>query len=100
METATPISTAEAQITLSPWQLFWQRLKRRKIAMTGGVILIFLYLVAIFAGFVAPYNYDHLNTGQSFHSPLWPKLSGVYLVVPRSEAAPGDFVYREISNDT
>jgi hypothetical protein len=29
METAGPISIAEVKITLSPWQLFWQRLKRR-----------------------------------------------------------------------
>ena len=41
--------------------MFWQRLKRRKIAMAGGVILIFLYLVALFAGFIAPYSYDRLD---------------------------------------
>src|SRR5271163_400673 len=100
METAAPISIAEQKIALSPWQLFWQRLKRRKIAMTGGVILIFLYLVAIFAGFVAPYNYDAVDTDYSFHPPIWPKLSGFHFVVPRYESAPGDFVYREIPNDT
>ncbi|HEY5296728.1 MAG TPA: ABC transporter permease [Verrucomicrobiae bacterium] len=88
------------KVPLSPWQLFWQRLKRRKIAMTGGVILIFLYLVAIFAGFISPYHYDHLDTDYSFHPPLWPKLSGWHFVVPRYESAPGDFAYREIPNDT
>ena len=51
METAAPIPNAEAQIALSPWQIFWRRLKRRRIAMIGGAILIFLYLVALFAGF-------------------------------------------------
>lgn len=99
METAESISIAETKVTLSPWQLFWQRLKRRKIAMTGGAILIFLYLVAIFAGFVAPYDYERLDTNYSFHPPIWPKLSGVHLVVPRYEAAPGNFVYRKIPND-
>ena len=100
METVALISTAEAKAPLSPWQLFWQRLKRRKIAMTGGMILIVLYLVALFAGFVAPYRYDHLDTDYSFHPPIWPKLSGIHLVVPRYESAPGDFVYREVPNDT
>ncbi|HTX21883.1 MAG TPA: ABC transporter permease [Candidatus Aquilonibacter sp.] len=100
METARSISTAEAKAPLSPWQLFWQRLKRRRIAMTGGMILIVLYLVALFAGFVAPYRYDHLDTDYSFHPPIWPKLSGIHLVVPRYESAPGDFVYREVPNDT
>jgi len=68
--------------------------------MTGGMILIVLYLVALFAGFVAPYRYDHLDTDYSFHPPIWPKLSGIHLVVPRYESAPGDFVYREVPNDT
>lgn len=99
METAEPISIVPTQATLSPWQLFWQRLKRKKIAMTGGVILIFLYLVAIFAGFIAPYNYASLDTNDSFHSPIWPKLKNFHLVVPRYERS-GDSIYREIPNDT
>lgn len=101
METAEPIAVvAEAKINLSPWQLFWQRLKRRKIAMAGGGILIFLYIVSLFAGFIAPYGDNHLDTNQSFHPPLWPKFSGIHLVVPRTEAATSDFVYQEIPNDT
>jgi peptide/nickel transport system permease protein len=100
METAAPISIAEPKLALSPWQLFRQRLWRRKIAMLGGGILIFLYLVALFAGFVAPYGYNHLDTDNSFHQPIWPRLSGFHLVVPRYESAPGDFVYREVPNDT
>jgi peptide/nickel transport system permease protein len=100
MEITPTISTASAQIALSPWQLFWQRLKRRKIALFGGVVLIFLYLVAIFAGFISPYRYDHLDTNYSFHPPIWPKFMGFHLVVPRYESAPGDFVYREVPNDT
>ena len=100
MDIAEPISIAVAKINLSPWQLFWQRLKRRKIAMTGGVILIFLYTIAIFAGFISPYHYDHLDTDYSFHPPIWPKFQNFDLVVPRYESAPGDFVYREMPNDT
>ncbi|MFZ0826226.1 MAG: ABC transporter permease [Verrucomicrobiia bacterium] len=87
-------------MTLSPWQLFWRRLKQRRIAMVGGTVLIFLYLVALFAGFIAPYSYDHLDTHYSFHQPLWPKLSGFHIVAPRYESVHDDFVYREIPNDT
>jgi peptide/nickel transport system permease protein len=100
METATPISNIEAQIALSPWQLFRQRLKRRRIAMVGGAILIVLYLVALFAGFVAPYHYERMDRDRYFHPPIWPKLSGFHLVVPRYEQLPGDFVYREVPDDT
>jgi peptide/nickel transport system permease protein len=100
METAAPIPNAEAQIALSPWQIFWRRLKRRRIAMIGGAILIFLYLVALFAGFVAPYHYERMDRDRYFHPPIWPKLSGFRLVAPRYEQLPGDFVYREVPNDT
>jgi peptide/nickel transport system permease protein len=100
METAAPTQNIEAQIALSPWQLFWQRLKRRKIAMVGGAILIVLYLVALFAGFVAPYHYERMDRDRYFHPPIWPKLSGFRFVVPRYEQLPGDFVYREVPDDT
>jgi len=101
METVTPIPNAEVNAPLSPWQLFWRRLKRRKIAMTGGVILIFLYLVALFAGFIAPYSYDHIDSnGYYFHSPAWPRLQGFRLVVPRCEVGSSIYTYREVLNDT
>ena len=100
METTAPDPNAEAQTALSPWQIFWRRLKRRRIAMIGGAILIFLYLVALFAGFVAPYRYDNFDTDYSFHPPLWPRLHGFHLVVPRYEPGNGTFVYRLVPNDT
>ncbi|SRR5581483_437027 len=100
METATPISIIEPRVALSPWRLFWQRLKRRKIAMTGGIILIFLYAVSLFAGFISPYRYDHLDTNYSFRPPQWPRFQGIHLVVPRTESGTGTFVYQTISTDT
>jgi peptide/nickel transport system permease protein len=88
-----------AQQPLSPWQLFWRRLKGRRIAMVGGMILIFLYLVALLAGFVAPYSYDRLDTNYSFHPPIWPRLQGSHLVVPRYEQGGGVFAYHIVEND-
>jgi peptide/nickel transport system permease protein len=67
--------------------------------MAGGVILIVLYLVALFAGFIAPYSYDRLDTNYSFHPPLWPRLAGFHLVVPRYEPGAGSFVYRAVAGD-
>lgn len=68
--------------------------------MVGGAILIFLYAVALLAGFIAPERYDHLDTNYSFHPPLWPRLQGFHLVVPRSEPGHGVFTYRVVPNDT
>ena len=101
MESAPIVETptAEARVVLSPWRLFWLRLRRKKIAMAGGVILIFLYSVALFAGFVAPYTYDRNDTDNSFHPPNWPHLSGFHLVVARY-TSDNDFHYRAEPGDT
>jgi peptide/nickel transport system permease protein len=98
METAAPI--VQAPTASSPWRLFWHRLKRRKIALAGGVILIILYSVALTAGFIAPYNYDTIHDDAFFHPPVWPRLEGFHVVVPRSQQMPGDFVYQEVTSDT
>jgi peptide/nickel transport system permease protein len=100
MNETAPIQYRTAEPPLSPWQLFWRRLKQRRIAMAGGVILIVLYLVALFAGFVAPYNFDRLDRDRFFHPPTWPRFSGFHLVVPRYEQLPGSFHYRAVPNDT
>ncbi|MGC9942941.1 MAG: ABC transporter permease [Verrucomicrobiota bacterium] len=102
MESAAPnpAADAESKVHLSPWQIFWQKLRHRKIAMFGGSILIFLYAFAIFAGFISPYHFNHVGNGNYFHPPVWPKVSGFHIVVPRYRQLPGDFVYQEVPNDT
>jgi peptide/nickel transport system permease protein len=100
MNEAAPIQNPAAQLPLSPWQLFWRRLKQRRIAMAGGVILIVLYLVALLAGLVAPYSYDRQDRDRFFHPPTWLRLSGFHLVVPRYQQEPGTFVYQAVPGDT
>jgi peptide/nickel transport system permease protein len=75
-------------------------LKRRRIAMIGGAVLVFLYSVALFAGFISPYDYQRQDRDRFFHPPIWPKLEGFHLVVPRYEQVSGDFVYRPVPGDT
>jgi peptide/nickel transport system permease protein len=49
--------TAEERYYLaSQWQLMWQKFRRHRLAIIGGTILITLYLIAIFADFIAPYS--------------------------------------------
>jgi peptide/nickel transport system permease protein len=40
----------------SQWQLFWRRFFRHKVAVIAGIILIALYLLALFAPQIAPYE--------------------------------------------
>ena len=37
-----------------PWKILWMRLRKNRIAMIGGAILIFLYFITCFAGFLSP----------------------------------------------
>lgn len=39
-----------------PWKVLWKKLLHNRVACTGGVILVLLYLSACFAGFLAPYD--------------------------------------------
>jgi peptide/nickel transport system permease protein len=99
MEATAPNSNPEPRIALSPWHLFWLRLKRRRVALAGGVILIFLYAVALFAGFVAPCRFDRIDNQSFFHPPTPPRFQGWRLVMPRYEKLPGDFKYRAVADD-
>ncbi len=45
----------------SPWALFWRYLVRNRMAMTGGIILVLFYGLAICANFVAPYSMEDQN---------------------------------------
>ncbi len=40
----------------SQWQLMWWKFRKHKMALVGGVILIIFYIIALFAGFIAPYD--------------------------------------------
>ncbi len=41
--------------------LFWNRFRRNKLAVAGGVIVLVLFLVALLAPLIAPYNPDDLD---------------------------------------
>ncbi|HEV2318241.1 MAG TPA: ABC transporter permease [Verrucomicrobiae bacterium] len=100
METAQPNPIVNIERAPSPWQLFWRRLRRRKLAMTGGIILIVLYTLAIFAGFISPYAYDATHDNAFFHQPVWPEFRGFRLVTPKTEQLTGDYAYQENRADT
>jgi peptide/nickel transport system permease protein len=46
----------EKYYVASQWQLIWRKLRRHKLALFSGTILLFLYLSAIFADFISPYD--------------------------------------------
>jgi peptide/nickel transport system permease protein len=38
------------------WKLMWWRFRKHKLALASGVVVIFIYLIALFAEFLAPYS--------------------------------------------
>lgn len=86
---------------ISPARLIWLRLRRHKLAMIGGVLLIVLYAAALLAGFVAPYGYERQDRERFFHGPTKPRLDGGRLVVPRYlQTSIGPFRYQAKLDDT
>lgn len=53
----------------SQWVAVWKRLKRNKSAMVGLYILIALVFIAIFANFLAPFDYDQQALQNRFQTP-------------------------------
>lgn len=49
------LSAEERYYLASQWQMMWHKFRRHKLAIVGGVVLLVLYLSAIFADFLAPY---------------------------------------------
>lgn len=53
----------------SPKKLFWQRFKRNKLAVLGGIIVLSLFIVAFFAPFVSPYNPNEIDRKEILEPP-------------------------------
>ena len=60
--------------SLSPAQITWRELRKNNFAVGGGIILILMYTIALFAPFLAPYDPQNQLPGgpesASFHPPM------------------------------
>lgn len=55
----------------SQWHDAWKRLRRNKLAMVGMFIVILMVFAAVFADFVAPYDYAAQDLSNKFADPSW-----------------------------
>jgi peptide/nickel transport system permease protein len=67
---AEDVKAEEARYGLSQFQLMWRKFKRSKAAIIAGVIVILLYMVALFANFLAPYGGDQRFTDYLYVPPM------------------------------
>ncbi len=88
----------------SPWRIFITRLMRNRVALTGGSILVVLYLMAIFGSFIGPYDPNLSQVDFPDHPPTtihFVDESGKFHVRPfiyRSELT--NILRREYTEDT
>lgn len=60
----------------SQFKDIWRRLRRNKLAMVGMVIVFVLVISAVFAPFIAPYDYAKTDFGEAFLYPSGQHLLG------------------------
>jgi len=58
---------------VSPWRLMWWKFKRHRLAVAASIFLLLAYLVAIFAGFFAPYG-PRERSPHIFSPPMLPRF--------------------------
>ena len=62
-----PVSEQKEQFSFR--KQVWRRLRRHKMATGAGIILLIIYFLVIFAGFLAPYNHYETYKEHFFHHP-------------------------------
>jgi peptide/nickel transport system permease protein len=60
----------------SQWQLMWWRLRKHKAAMVSSAIIILLYVIGLFAEFLAPADPFDYNIQFTFAPPQVPRFVG------------------------
>jgi len=72
----------EKRYGLSQWQLMWRKFIRSRTAIIGGIVILLLYLCALFAKFLAPYGGDQRFVEYLYAPPMGlhfdPKI-GLYI---------------------
>ena len=63
-----PEAAAEAY-TASQWRLMWWKFRKHRLAVFSGVIVLTLYLVALFCEFLAPYTLEYRDTSCALAPP-------------------------------
>jgi ABC-type dipeptide/oligopeptide/nickel transport system permease subunit len=69
LDVADLLAAAPPAATSSLWRDAWRRLVRNKLAVAGGVTVVLLCFVAIFANVLAPQPYAKANFGSIYQFP-------------------------------
>ena len=84
------VQTGETEAyAASQWQLMWWKFRKHHLAMAAGLVIVALYVVAVFCEFLAPYTLNHRQVAYAFAPPqrlqfvsdegmhFWPFVYGI-----------------------
>jgi peptide/nickel transport system permease protein len=93
-EESRTVSAAMSRHGKSQSQIVWEQFRKHKAALIGGGVLIFMYVVTIFAGFLAPYGINEYRRFPvtAFHPP-----TTVYWTDPDSGRLTRPYIYLTVS---
>ena len=57
----------------TPRRLMWWKFRAHRLALASAIVILLLYLMTLFCGFVAPYD-PEFKTGNPLAPPQWPSL--------------------------
>ncbi len=64
------VQTGETEAyAASQWQLMWWKFRKHRMAMAAGMVIVALYVVAVFCEFLAPYTLNHRQVAYAFAPP-------------------------------
>jgi oligopeptide transport system permease protein len=69
LEVSDLLAAPPSAATSGLWRDAWRRLLRNKLAVAGGITVMLLCFVAIFANFLAPQSYTKANFGNIYEFP-------------------------------
>lgn len=88
-EDAHPASVVEERVyTASQWQLMWWKFRKHRMAIAGGIFVIFMYFIALTCEFLAPYPLEARDSKFS-----WAKPQAVHFVDAEGKFHLRPFVY-------
>jgi peptide/nickel transport system permease protein len=68
---AAPVAQPEKRrkAVAGQWTLMWWRFRRHRLAVWSAWVVVFLYLIAAFASFIAPRATEHFDAGYTYAPP-------------------------------
>lgn len=68
--TSSPIvSNKSSRASAGHWQMIWRKFRKHRLALFGGIVTVIIYVIALFAEFVAPFGTEGFSSQHTYAPP-------------------------------